>query len=313
MDDPETSSIYDEMLQEFVLKSKFTYIVSACFIVIIHFTVVYLFLTRKFLRGKAKNIVLFSLSLSDLAYEAITTPLFLQCDSRAAPLSVKCETLYFTYLMFNISTVLHVLFGITETITDAYCTILNHRSLITPYASLSFSVCAWSGSLFAGYICTWSEDAFLDERAMVLLGRFKAIGYFFFAISSFAVPVLFVPILSVGKRCGKSEESKMIQQNKVKQTIPLRPMLRSDQKDELVFCCIYLAYLVGWLAWLTLGVDTRIMRSAEIMKYFEITRLYGRIFNPLLYTFMKRDFRFALTGISENDGQGNHLVSEEDI
>ena len=51
--------------------------------------------------------------------------------------------------------------------------------------------------------------------------------------------------------------------------------------DGVVFSCSFMAIFAGWCAWVLIGVDTRIMKTVEVMKSFEVTRLAARIINPL--------------------------------
>ena len=109
---------------------------------------------------------------------------------------------------------------------------------------------------------------------MAFLGRFKAFGYMLFAIIFISgVLVLLLTIAFAVPR-----EKFQLPETTGRELVFV---VSGTPLDDVVFSCSFMAIYVGWFAWVVIGVDTRIMKTVEVMKSFEVTRLAARIINPL--------------------------------
>lgn len=299
---------FDEILAQFEFQSQFVYIACSSLVIVINLAFICFFLRKKFLdEPKVSNVLLISLAISDIAYEATTTPLFLQCDTAGnqTPLSFEyCShrTLYATYMMFNISTALHLLVEMLQKVfEDRSVRILQERPAFAKYASVFLSFVLWCMSFLLAYVCSWEEMRLTNINAMVYLGRFKGFGYYIFAVVAFCFSALIVVILCVMKprkaEMGKGAKFFVNESHLQRAETDDREFFNHPQKKDdshLVSCCFYLAFVVGSFGWLLAGTTGDFMRSIEVMKSFEILRLCARLLNSLtvFFAITKGDPRF---------------------
>ena len=134
-------------------------------------------------------------------------------------------------------------------------------------------ISSWLAAFIIAYI-DFKNGGLMDGNAMTFLGRFKAFGYMLFAIifiSGVLVLLLTIAFAVPRKKFQLPETTRR----------ELVFVVSPFPQDDLVFSCSLTAIFVGWCAWVIIGVDTRIMRSVEVMKSFEVIRLAARIINPL--------------------------------
>ena len=110
---------------------------------------------------------------------------------------------------------------------------------------------------------------------MAFLGRFKAFGYMLFAIVFISGVLVLLLIIAFAVPRKKLQLPETTRRELVFVVSPF-------PQDDLVFSCSLMAIFVAWCAWVIIGVDTRITRSVEVMKSFEVIRLAARIINPLI-------------------------------
>ena len=268
---------FPDVLSNFQRYSRSYYIVSAAVTMLSNVLVVFLLAAQK-LPLKFNRVMLFSLALCDILYEVTTTTLFLQFDS--CEVAEKCKTLYFIYLVLNLCTVFHIMVEIFQrTVFDA-----EWDSHATFTSRVYWSVSSWVAAFALAYIDFKTETGLMDGSAMVLLGRFKAFGYLLFAmicLSGILVILLNVAITKPNTK--KSPLEKFQPPEATRREIGFA----TSRQDDLLFSSMCMAIIVGWFAWVVLGVDSRIMKTIEVMKSFEVIRLTARILNPLtiLYSF----------------------------
>ena len=288
---------YPDVLSKFQRYSRSYYIICAAVTILFNVLVVFLLAARKFPRNGVKfnGIMLLSLSICDILYEGATTSLFLQSDS--CEVAEKCKILYFVYLVLNLCTVFHIMLEIVQkTMLDVG---RGYHATLT--SRVYWSVSLWVMAFAMAYIDLKSEIGLMDGSAMAFLGQFKAFGYLIFAVISFSGLLVFLLTVAFAKPHSKSFSVK-----KIEPAITIREemtAIATSYQDDLLFSCIFMAVFVAWCAWLVVGVDSRMLKTIEVMKTFEVTRLTARIMNPLtiLYSFTQRNEQSVPRGPRQNN------------
>ena len=260
------------VLESFQCSRRY-YIVCTSVVVLLNFFCICRLLSPKHSQRASKfnKIFLFSLALSDLLYEATTTILFLQSNS--ADSGENSKTLYFIYLGLNLCTVFHIVVLIVEKVVADFVRKSHHFN-----SSVFWSIFSWSSAFGLAYIDLQNGGGFLGEDSMAFLGRFKAFGYFVFTVLFFSVMLVILLTFCLAQPYSKNilEKSQSLEASE--------SGMRSESlsMQDMLFSSLCMATYVGWCAWVILGVDCGIMRSIEIMKSFEVTRLGARILHPLV-------------------------------
>ena len=259
-----------EVLGNFQHYSRSYYVVFASVTVFIDFLVVFLLTAKKIsLDGlKLNHVMLLNLALCDIVYEILTTSVMFW-PSNFCESAENCKKLYFIYLALNLSTVLNI---VVESLKKALFDFDQHS-----HASFGSRV-YWSISpCLAAFIIAYIDfknGGLVDGNAMAFLGRFKAFGYMLFAvifISGVLVLLLTIAFAVPREKFQLPETTRR----------ELAFVVSATPQYDVVLSCSFIAILAGWCAWVLIGVDTRIMKTVEVMKSFEVTRLAGRIINPL--------------------------------
>ena len=81
-----------------------------------------------------------------------------------------------------------------------------------------------------------------------------------------------------------------------------RPILR-DYKAVFIFAAMLIVYIVCWFGWYVIALMYYLEYRSElvlddyIIKLVEISRISTSIINPVLYSFLKHDFRKAAKSV----------------
>ena len=278
---------FPDVLSNFQRFSRSYYITSTAVTILFNVLVLVVLAGQKFPRNgvKCNCVMLFSLSICDILYEAATTSLFLQFDF--CEVAEKCKVLYFIYLVLNLCTVFHIMVEIVQkTMSDV------GRDFHGTFASrVYWSIFSWLMAFVLAYIDLKSEIGLMDGIAMAFLGQFKAFGYLVFAVICFSGVLVFLLTVAFAKPHSKNH---LVAKFQPLETTRREITFATSSEDDLLFSCIFMAIFVAWCAWVVLGVDSRIMKTIEVMKSFEVIRLTARIMNPLtiLYLFTQKNKQF---------------------
>ena len=273
---------YSDVLGKFRGFSRSFYIYSAALAILIDAMVIFLLFAQKFQRNgiKFNPAMLFSLALCDILYEAATATLFLQSDS--CEVAEKCKMLYFIYLSLNLCTLFHIVAEIVGKMI--------HRVFAS---GVFWSVCAWLSAFVIACIDLKNDNGFIDVRSMMSLGSFKAFGHVVFDV--IFCSGLFVILLTFcfTKRNKKAPVEKF---KATRQETCQDPHDSTHSRiasiDDVLLSSIFMAFLVGWYAWVVIGVDNSILMTIEVMKSFEVIRLGARILLPLTILYWYKEERF---------------------
>ena len=253
--------------------SRSFYIYSAALEILIDAMVIYLLVAQKFQRNviKFNPAMLFSLALCDIFYEAATTTLFLQSDS--CEVAEKCKMLYFIYLSLNLCTLFHIVAEIVGKMI--------HRVFAS---GVFWSVCAWLSAFVVACVDLKNNNGFIDVRSMMSLGSFKTFGHVLFDVIFCSGVFVMLLTFCFTKRNKKApvEKFKAAQQEACQD--PLNSRMATT--DDVLLSSIFMVFLVGWYAWVVIGVDSSILMAIEVMKSFEVIRLGARILNPVIILYL---------------------------
>ena len=259
-----------EVLDNFQHYSRSYYVVFASITVFADFLVMFLLTAKKIPRDglKLNHVMLLNLALCDIVCEILTTAVMFW-PSNFYESAENCKKLYFIYLALNLSTVFNI---VAESLKKSLSDFdqQSHRSFgPRVYCSIS----SWLAAFIIAYI-DFKNGGLMDGKAMAFLGRFKAFGYMLFAVIFIAgVLVLLLTIAFAIPR----EKSQMPETTRRELVL----VVSGTPQDDVVFSCSFIAIFAGWCAWVVIGVDTRIMKTVEVMKSFELTRLAARIINSV--------------------------------
>lgn len=278
MQDVEFAMEFPDVLGNFEQYSRSYCSACAAVTILIDSVVLLQLVARKFPRHGTKfnSVIVFSLVTCDLIYEIATTSLLLQSNSCEA--AKNCKTLHFIYMTFNLSTVFHIILAILEKMMVDF----GWGSHPCFASSVLCSVIAWVSACGLACVDLKNENGLIDKGMMEFLVRFKAFGYLLFVVVLCSAILVFLLTVCVEKPDTKAPSEFQLPLAIQKE---IRSGSRVLQEDDIVYSCMFMATFVGWCAWVILGVDSRIMKTVEVMKSFEVTRLGARIMNPLTFLY----------------------------
>ena len=290
------------------------YLAISLLAILLNSAVIFLFLTKKKLRKMHSNLFLFSLAISDLCYASVAMPLLIRCE-QFHDLNDLCLAYGYVMVFFGYSTVYHIMLGIAEKLY-AICFTLKHHSKFCRSIAIKLSLSVWLLSIFLAHIPVWWEYILkppnangTDEEARIL--TYQAYYKFHFAIG-FALPVLMSAIMYsvIFHKIFKVVHRRLSEDTKKNKT-----RLRAEKKAAFTFAVMQLAFLFSWGGWFLARVGAITVDDDDVSTYYDfvtISRFLDPIFNPLLYTFLKNDFRKAFLGVirgtQRGQGSGMHLT-----
>jgi hypothetical protein len=253
---------YADVLGTFTGFSYSFYIFFAALAILIDGIVIFLLVAQKYPRNGVEfnKVMLHSLALCDVLYEAATSTLFWQFDS--CQVSEKCKILYFIYISLNLCTLFHIAAEIGGKMMNR----------VTANGAF-WSGSAWLSAIIIACIYVNKDNGCIDVTSMMSLGKFKAFGHVLFAVIFFSGVFVILLLVWFSKRKHKVTRTPTQQE-------PCHNNLLLTMNNVLL-SCIFLAFLVGWYAWVIVGIDSRILMAIEIMKSFEVIRVGARLLCPL--------------------------------
>jgi hypothetical protein len=267
---------------------EYGYVTISLIAIVLNSIVIYLFLTRKCLRNMYSNIFLFSLAISDLSYAAVAIPLLIKCEHLArdghAPPQKVCYAYAYVMVFFGYSTVYHIVLAIAEKLC-AICFALKHHAVFCRSIAIKLSLFVWILSIFFTHIPVWWEYFFPDAEKEV--ARIKAYIKFHF-VTGYAIPVLTSAIMySVILH----KIFKAVSQRLTEDTQRKAARLHAEKKAVLTFAIMLAAFLFAWSTWFLARIQVPMAEGVPMYQFITISKLLDPILNPLLYTFLKHDFR----------------------
>ena len=270
---------------------EYGYVTISVIAIVLNSIVIYLFHTRKYLRNMYSNIFLFSLAISDLCYAAVAIPLLIKCEhiyrDGLQPPQPVCYAYEYVMVFFGYSTVCHIVLAIAEKLC-AICFALKHHAVFCKSIAIKLSLFVWLISILFTHIPVW-WDYFFPGSGEKNRERDEAYQKFHFA-TGYAIPVLTSAIMYsiILHKIFKAANKRLTEDTQQK-----RARLHAEKKAALTFAVMLGAFLFAWSTWFFVRVHHQIMNGIRMYHFLTISRLLDPILNPLLYTFLKNDFRQA--------------------
>lgn len=282
----------------------------AAVIVITNSVVLFLFIQKKSLRT-VSNYPLFSLAICDFVCGFLVIPLFIVSFSGLITShSIGFYVGFLLTVLHNFIAILSV-FHIVVLTAERYLAIkfpLKHRVLGRNYMR-KMLVGGWICSLLVCCIpFTWVDKiypVFQTESLKLLLGFTISCLVLFLVLPYIFLIYAFTTMFKVINRSLAKSFS-------TKSAVHFRKRIdmNGERKCLLLFVIMAFVFLLCWLPWyvtfLLVQLDQKFeLSTLEILsKVALIIRYLTSIINPLLYTFIKKDFRCALKNIcKKHDGR----------
>ena len=287
-------------------------IILSVLVVGINVLVLTLFARRRYLRTKT-NTLLASLAVSDLMMGLFGIPSAIACnalvlDPKLSP--VLCYGSVVTFRFISISTILHIF---TITIERYISVVYPFRYIVIATRKrilVTISV-VWVFSSFLALVqLSWQGNlsSFIGQEENATRQRFNVIYNFswfviFFVLPSCIMTIIYYRIFKVIRHQAKEirrlhNVGQVIHDNPPASS-PRQPAMPTETRAVIIFALMLGIFVVCWLTWYMGGLqEYKIVDSIAIDEVwymvFDFFRFSTSFINPLLYTFLKLDFRQAL-------------------
>lgn len=266
--------------------------------------VIYLFMTRKYLRNVNSNVFLLSLSISDLCFSSSTVPLLIKCEQMAnnPPPLLVCYIHDYVITYFGYTTVYHILLGITEKLF-AICYAIKHHLRFCKSMAIKLSVFVWLLSFIFAHIPIWWDYILYSKKMETHNDKHNAFLKFHFA-SGYAMPFVMSSFMCfVILR-------KIIKVSRLRQSQRCYRSTRfcKEKQAALAFAIMLGTFLLSWSPWFLARIDA-IQMSEKMYFFVVVTRYLVPILNPLLYSLWKNDFRKAFKSMVKKKVRSNHFIT----
>lgn len=287
------SSTYSPMESEIMLITVFL-VFEGVLIVFINAIVIFLIIHNRLLRT-VTNLCLGSLALSDMLTGLYVIPLIITCNYPKYNLNI-CLAMDLGNRFLAISTILHLLVITIERYYTIVYSSLSSNASFTITKSVHVLVILWIFSLAVSLVqLFWikSDNEDLKNKITVI---YDLIVLGLLVITPLILMALaYTHIFCVLRR----------QINKIKRSIRYiceESTLKHDRKERralLIYGAMILVYITGWFNYFLMALQEDLSQSTShsypiwVSVILLFLRLSTGIFNPILYTFLKQDFRIA--------------------
>ena len=277
-------------------------IICCVIICITNASVIMLFLTQASLRSAA-NYLLFSLAISDLAVGIIGIPVNFLCEMLGE--WKACLSSYTINRFIAVSTTYHI-FWITLEKYSAIIFPLWHKSHFDKKKVKYTCLCTWLASVLASVVeLSWLAQEYDPFGYVTEDVRRKEIIYNIFIFTSvfvFPIAVMIFAYISIFLQIVRQNSNEFLRKhmrnNESSQQGPQR--ISRHTKSALLFFVILLVFILGWFWWFFMIIYYNIFNyetqlvPIPVLKFLTILRYITAFINPILYTFLKRDFSKAV-------------------
>lgn len=265
------------------------------FIIGINGLVIYLALTREYLKT-ITNFCLASLAVSDMLSGLYAVPLIISCNSHAGSINI-CVAMDLGQRFLSISTVLHLLLITMERYFTIVFSVMRTTSVISKRTCLAVLVLVWALSLCASFVqLSFMNPETQEPSTNVIIYDFICLGLLaVFPLLIMAVAYIHI-FYTLRKHCKRIKRevshlsSECMERN-----------AKKERKALIIYGAMICVFIVGWFNYFfnslqeDLGNRTGIPLWADAILL--LLRFSTGFFNPLLYTFLKQDFRRARKSI----------------
>ena len=261
------------------------------FIIGINGLVIYLVLTREYLKT-VTNFCLASLAVSDMLSGLYAVPLIITCNSRAFTINV-CLAMDFGLRFLSISTVLHLLLITMERYFTIVFSVMRTTSVISKRTCLAVLALVWALSLFASLIqLSFMNEKTQEPSANDIIYDFICLGLLvMFPLVTMAVAYIHI-FYTLRKHCKQIEREVSHLSSEC-----MKHNAKKERKALIIYGAMICVFIVGWFNYFFTSLQEDLGKRAGIPLWADgiliLLRFSTGFFNPLLYTFLKQDFRRA--------------------
>ncbi|XP_028398208.1 somatostatin receptor type 2-like [Dendronephthya gigantea] len=244
-------------------------------------------------RRNCSNVMLLSLAISDMVVGVIYLPIAIFCESQwdkhyeDDTFLLICRVNFLVGNFVGFSTILHVI----------ALTIEKYTAVLHPFQRLSAATrgtyrkiltVVWILSLvFAGIPIFWQFDnaGSLEWRQKYnIYGKVQAT--LFLGLASIILMYCYIRMFfQIHVKLSSSTQTGRVQAK-----------ARNDRKTVLIFLMFFLFFIAGWAPWFffNLNTENQDLVSQEAKDFLVSLRYAGAVLNPLLYSFIKNDYKQAV-------------------
>lgn len=264
-------------------------------VVFINFMVLHLYVTRRQLRTKT-NTLLISLAVSDLLTGLCGIPLYIACSAVRKEGICIAQAVVFRFTA--VSTMFHIL-AITGERYFSVMQPLQYIAVVTFHKTLRVIAGIWMISLLVALV----QLSWLVPFGIFRYHPTKFTAYLIYNCVGFglcfAVPFLFMVVAYIQMFLTIHRQVQQINKQNLNVDFTSTHFRASytQLRALMIFAFMLVLFAGSWVTWyislLQLYVDFSFL-SEESMMVFDFLRVAVSFINPLLYTFLKIDFREAL-------------------
>ncbi|XP_022793889.1 alpha-2Da adrenergic receptor-like [Stylophora pistillata] len=266
------------------------------FIIVINGFVVYLVCTRQYLKT-VTNFCLASLAISDILTGLYAIPLIIACSIHYN--FYICVAMDLGQRFLSISTVLHLLLITLERYFTIVFSVMRTTSVMSRKTCVVTLLVVWLTSLCASL----SQISFIPDPKQAPGQSQLAIAYDFVCLAVLAV----IPLVIMGVAYFHIFYTQRKHCERIKRDVsPISSQCtqrnaKKERKALVIYSAMICVFIIGWFNYFfnslqdDLGNKTGIPLWADVILL--ILRFSTGLLNPLLYTFLKQDFRRARKSI----------------
>ena len=287
---------------KFLLK-EIHYIILAVLIIVVNACVI-IAVWRKRILHKWQNYLLVSLACSDLSTGLLGLPISLLCSIAIVPKTgcIFCTVSYLFTKFISISTILHLL-----TVTyERFLFIVypfHYERLSAKHVRFKMILAAiWCISLAVALIpFIWTDPANCSDNDEAKQWLFYTVTTLivFLIIPMVLLIVAFVSMFLVAKLHIRRQEMLLTRVSGTQNPTESNTVARKEARVAIIFALMWAIFVICWGPYFALSIidelDKQIYVPEKLWQANDVLRLLTSLLNPLLYSFLKKDFCQALS------------------
>ena len=259
-----------------------TLIFFACLIVLLNVPVIVLFIKISSLRYSAGNSFLCGLAIADILCAVVMIPSLLICEVDVLPDETNkkiCRFYFVSSYTISVTSVYHI---VAANIAKYFAIVFPMRNLTAFTKSrVTYTILAiWAMAFITGHLpIYWPYMSPPHFAKMVMIHN-----YFLLAFS-FILPILILLVIHVHMFTNLFFKSRPF-------TSTGQSTLRENNwRITILFLLLFAVFVLSWLPWYLIGIQLVDHTNDYLISF----RFMAPVLNPIIFTFVKRDFRKAAT------------------
>lgn len=280
------------------------FIVLSVFILIINSIVIYLFFSREYLQTKT-NSLLVSLAVSDLMVGLLGIPLNIACN--AVFQDQVCFAAALTYRLQAVSEMAHIFVATLERYIYVMYP-MKYIRIVTAPRILKVMGSVWCFSVFVAFIqCAWNNpNKFMTMTPTRMV--YDAVYNIFGALVCFLLPLIVMIITYSRLFVVIHRQIKEIHQQNYPRSGSgsQRAPVATEARAISIFALMLSIFTLAWSSWYIMSISLFLgfyqHLSDYLLDFLDFFRFSVAFINPILYTFLKRDFARAFKSLIMREG-----------